>query len=103
MKKTLLFIILAAALAMAACKPKSTIATVAPAATQTPAATTEPTQATITTSNPIPALCTVTTLLPTPEPTEAAVMSLFAPASDADHTLGEATAAITITEYSDFQ
>lgn len=103
MKKTLIFIVLAAALALAACKPKSTIATVAPAASQTPTAAAEPTQAAITTSDPIPALCTVTSLLPTPEPTEAAVMSLFAPVSAADHTLGEATAAVTITEYSDFQ
>jgi hypothetical protein len=48
--------------------------------------------------------CTaVSGIFPTPDPTQAAVQSLFAPVSDQDWTLGEQTAAVTFLEYGDFQ
>ena len=105
MKKTWFFIVMAAVLLLTACKPKSVItsATAEPTAdTATATAVVTPTTAAIVSSS-IPAICTVTSFLPTPEATEAAVNSLFAPVTAADHTLGLATAKVTILEYGDFQ
>ena len=105
MKKTWLFIVMAAVLVLTACKPKSIITsdTIEPTAAQTtPTLAVTPTEATIVSSS-IPSVCTVTTFFPTPEPTEAAVISLFAPVTEADHTLGDAAARVTFLEYSDFQ
>ena len=105
MKKSWLLIVLAAALILSACKPKSVITSSAPeptatSAVPTPAAT--PTTAAIVSSS-IPSICTVTTLFAEPEATESALMSLFAPVSETDHVMGEATAKVTFLEYSDFQ
>jgi protein-disulfide isomerase len=64
-----------------------------PPETQAPAATVAESQAG-------PASCTVVSPQPTPGPTE---QSLFPPPGEADWILGPDTAAVTITEYSDFQ
>ena len=105
MKKNWLFLVLVAMLALTACKPKSVITSSAPQPTATSAveaAVPTPTDAVIVSSS-IPSICTVTTLFATPEPTEAAVLSLFDPISAEDHRLGELDAKVTFLEYSDFQ
>jgi cyclophilin family peptidyl-prolyl cis-trans isomerase/protein-disulfide isomerase len=105
MKKSWLFLVLVAVLALTACKPKSVITSSAPQPTATSAveaAVPTPTDAVIVSSS-IPSICTVTTLFATPEPTEAAVLSLFDPISAEDHRLGELDAKVTFLEYSDFQ
>lgn len=105
MKKTWLFLVLVAMLALTACKPKSVITSSAPEPTATAvvdAVVSTPTSAAIVSSS-IPSICTATTLFATPEPTEAAVLSLFDPISADDHILGELEAKITFLEYSDFQ
>jgi hypothetical protein len=48
--------------------------------------------------------CTVvSSIFPTPNPTQASQVSLFKPVSDSDHILGNKEASITFLEYSDFQ
>jgi di/tricarboxylate transporter len=48
--------------------------------------------------------CTVvSSIFPTPNPTQAAQVSLFKPVSDSDYILGNKEASITFLEYSDFQ
>jgi hypothetical protein len=48
--------------------------------------------------------CTVVgSVLPTPNPTDAAQAALFKPVSDSDHILGSKEASITFMEYSDYQ
>ncbi len=48
--------------------------------------------------------CTVvSSIFPTPNPTQAAQVSLFKPVSDSDWIIGNKEASITFLEYSDFQ
>jgi protein-disulfide isomerase len=96
-------------LALAACTPLKSPASTAiptrgvPKATATAklAAVTPQTQPTSGDSN---ANCTVVgSILPTPNPTEAAQAALFKPVSDSDWVLGNMEAPITFLEYSDYQ
>lgn len=96
MRKLWFSMIFLAAVILSACAPRT-----APTATVT---STEAPQAlaSVPTENPaLPKMeCKMVSLLPTPGPTE---VSLFPPTSAADWAIGSPNAAMTITEYSDFQ
>ena len=92
MRKLWFSIILLAAVILSACAPRTPTAASAP----TPALAKAPTE-----NASLPKMeCVVVSLLPTPGPTE---VSLYPPASPDDWAKGNPNAAMTITEYSDFQ
>ena len=115
MIKRLTFAALLLVLVLAACTPLSSPANGIKASTATstgklvgitpeaPATQKAPstTLAATTDSN---ANCTaVSSVFPTPNPTQASQASLFKPVSDSDYILGNKEASITFLEYGDFQ
>jgi hypothetical protein len=117
MIKRLTFAALLLVLVLAACTPLSSPAGTLKAATATsklagitpegystqnaPATTAAVTTAATNDSN---ANCTVvSSIFPTPNPTQESQVSLFKPVSDSDHIMGIKEASITFLEYSDFQ
>jgi hypothetical protein len=98
MRKLGFFMITAAVLLLAACTPANR----APAATVTPEATAPPTEIPVPTRDvsAVEMQCRVVSMIPTPEPDE---VSKFPPPSAEDWTLGNNSASMTITEYSDYQ
>ena len=99
MRKTVVFALLVGTLVLAACTPATPVPTATPTPLPSPTPTTAPTAVS---GEPIQQVedCQVVTMLPDPQPVDAA---LFAGISDADHALGPADAKVTILEYSDFQ
>jgi protein-disulfide isomerase len=102
MRKYILIVLMLTALGLAGCLPQvQATPTLAPTTTTNthPAPTvvlTVPTQAALFPDSG----CTVITQKPTPGPT---AVSIFPPVSDTDWVKGNATAKVTIIEYSDFQ
>jgi hypothetical protein len=104
MRKLWFPLITAAVLLLSACSSGilAPAATGTPAATSTPAATATPTKPVVPTKDVATAemQCRVVSSVPTPDPAET---SKFPPPTAQDWTLGKESAALTITEYSDYQ
>lgn len=101
MKKTPLFLALMLAVVLSACSTGTPKAPAATASAPSPAGTT---QAGTTQAGVNGDTCTAAAgIFPTPNPTQAAALSLFPPASESDWSMGRADAAVTFIEYSDFQ
>jgi di/tricarboxylate transporter len=109
MIKRLTFAAILLVLVLAACTPLSTPAGAIIASTATSTGklvgiTPKGPSTTAAATSDSNANCTVvSSIFPTPNPTQATQVSLFKPVSDSDYILGNKEASITFLEYSDFQ
>ncbi len=99
MLRKLIFTLLLLSLGLAGCSPAAN-----PVNSIATATLPLPSQANIQSPTVVVSSCTVVTgIMPTPDPTEAASLSVFKPVSAADWARGPQDAAVTFIEYSDFQ
>jgi len=92
------FLLLMSVLLLTACSLQTPAPTVTIVPTQPPAQTSTPTLLPMSVTGP--ATCTMVSLMPTPDPTQA---SLFPAVTDKDWSEGSEEAKVTFLEYSDFQ